>query len=280
MENFILTEIIGSLAMGDKLFRNITQLEPIIDSHGRLIFTAGRQSALVKARFRGEEYALKCYLRSLPHRQQLHHYIRHSTSEQTIIHPDLYTEELWVGDGWLDVALYKWVEGVTLDRAIRKALHDQNPEQLGQLLEEFTSLCKRVLAQEWRHGDLKTENIIVRPDGEMILVDCDALYVPNLATTTEIGTPHWIHPMRLANRDEHIDDYAIALIIVSLYALRADPSLFKGGCAVAMPSECNRESIDLLLRGNEPLRELHKALYAPSYIIEKLNDILECIAHK
>ena len=66
--------------------------------------------------------------------------------------------------------------------------------------------------QEWAHGDLKPENIIVRPDGTLSLVDCDAMWIPALAgrPAVELGTPPWRDPARTpAHFDHTIDNHAV-----------------------------------------------------------------------
>lgn len=76
---------------------------------------------------------------------------------------------------------------------------------------------------------MKPENIIVRPDGSMCLIDYDAMFIPSLAGegTSEIGTPNYQHPARDGRLyDKSIDDYPIALIGTSLRALALDASLY------------------------------------------------------
>ena len=244
-----------------------------------MIFTSGRESVVFNIAYRGENYALKCYFnRHLPRAERCSFLADHDP-QGLIVHPHYYCNELWTEQGAVDVALYKWSEGSSLDWNIRKALHDGNTDRLRQLLRSFIQLAVGTLEGEWRHGDPKPENIIVRPDGEMIWVDCDALYAPSLAPSEERGTPNWTHPARQENYDAHIDDYSIALLVVSLAALILKPQLFAGECGVAMPALGNRHEIAELLAPYEHLTALHEALYSQTYIINNLNHKIRCIAH-
>lgn len=275
MSKVQLTEIIDTLSLGDRLFRTLRGIEPLSDAHGRPIFSAGRESIVLKVLYRGEPHSLKCYLRPLPFRQLRHEYLNSNNIGDIIVHPQFFENELYINGNQIDVSLHKWIEGRSLDWTIRKAIHDESSQHLEQLLGEFLRLATTLLEGEWRHGDLKPENIIVRPNGEMIMVDCDALYAPSLPPSTEIGTPPWVHPERKSNYDSHIDDYSIALMVVSLAAVKGDLSLWKSESAVAMPPQQNRAAIDRLIAHNKSLCALHDALYSPSYKIENLKNILE-----
>lgn len=280
MTKLRLSDILDSLHFGDKLFKTLKNIEPLHSPCGGFTFSAGRQSVVCKVLHNNTPHALKCYLRTQSTRKPRYDYLTNAPNKEIFIRPQFFAQELYVNDCQIDVALYEWTEGHTLDWMIRKALHDCNSQLLEQLLGEFLRLATTILEGEWRHGDLKADNIIVCPDGRMKLIDCDALYAPSLPPSEERGTPLWVHPARGDNYDSHIDDYATALIVVSLAAIKGDLSLCKGESAVAMPSQQNRAAIDQLIANNEPLLALHNALYASSYKIENLKKLLECIAHQ
>lgn len=85
-----------------------------------------------------------------------------------------------------------------------------------------------VVADDWAHGDLKPENIVVRPSGELQLIDFDAMFLPAFAgrRSPELGTTAYQHPAREAgDLDASLDDYPAALISTALHALALDPSL-------------------------------------------------------
>lgn len=276
----LLHNLISYLAIGDEAFSSLRGIEPQYDPRGRMIFIAGRQSAVFKVSYEGRDYALKCYQSTSTLRAERCNYLSTHDPQGLFVHPRYYCNELWTKEGMIDVALYEWVDSRSLRWYIRKAIHDNSPSQLQKLLAQFCRLASNILDQEWRHGDLKIENIVLREsDREMVLVDCDALYAPLLTPSGELGTPNWVHPARGENYDAHIDDYGIALLVVSLAALALNPQLFVGECAVAIPSLGNRSEIAKLLVPYEELTTLHEALYNQTYIIDNLNHNLRCIEH-
>ena len=84
-------------------------------------------------------------------------------------------------------------------------------------------------AQSFAHGDIKPDNIMVRPDGTLTLVDYDGMYVAAMKgrKSPTIGTKDFAHPLRTVDDfDETIDDFALAVIALSLKAISLDPSLY------------------------------------------------------
>ena len=71
-------------------------------------------------------------------------------------------------------------------------------------------------------GDLKSDNIIVRPDGSLALVDYDGMFVPSMKgrKSPTKGTKNFSHPLRTVDDfDETIDDFSLASIALSLKAI-------------------------------------------------------------
>ena len=86
------------------------------------------------------------------------------------------------------------------------------------------------MSQPFAHGDLKPDNILVTEDGTLVLVDYDGMYVPAMQgqKARELGSPDYRHPMRTEDCfNEHIDDFPLALIGMSLKAIALDSSLLQ-----------------------------------------------------
>ena len=86
------------------------------------------------------------------------------------------------------------------------------------------------MSQPFAHGDLKPDNILVTEDGALVLVDYDGMYVPAMQgqKARELGSPDYRHPMRTEDCfNEHIDDFPLALIGMSLKAIALDTSLLQ-----------------------------------------------------
>ncbi|MCS7020159.1 MAG: WG repeat-containing protein, partial [Bernardetiaceae bacterium] len=97
------------------------------------------------------------------------------------------------------------------------------------LAQRFGQLGAWLLEQEFAHGDLKHDNIMVRPDGSLLLIDYDGMFVPALQgrQALELGGQGYQHPARTAQHfNRHLDDFSILIISLSLHALAAAPELY------------------------------------------------------
>ena len=207
-------------AMSDTfgLTRTLGVIDVCTDSNGKPLFLVGNNSIIFRIRHKEREMALKCYTRDKRNLRRI--YGAKCLREELYIHSDESHGE------WVDVILDDWVEGRTLQRAIAESVG--NTEQMRALAEEFDRLALSLLGEEWAHGDLKPENIIVTPDGRLQLIDFDAMFRPEFAgeRSDETGTTAFQHPARTADYfDKSIDDYPIALISTALHALALDPTL-------------------------------------------------------
>ena len=131
-------------------------------------------------------------------------------------------------DSEFPVLLMDWVEGQTLDKYIREHIDDQY--ELSLLAYQFSRLAMWLMPQPFAHGDLKPDNILVKEDGTLVLVDYDGMYVPAMKgqKARELGSPDFRHPGRTEEVfDDHIDDFSLACILLSLKAISLQPSLLK-----------------------------------------------------
>lgn len=125
------------------------------------------------------------------------------------------------------VLLMDWVDGIPLDQYLKRIINKSYEKDL--LAYRFSLLARWLVTQPFAHGDLKPDNICVRDDGSLILLDYDGMYVPALSgrKPLEQGSPHYRHPLRSTLPfDEHIDDYSLSLILLSLRAIALDETLY------------------------------------------------------
>ena len=187
-------------------------------ANGELDYHVGNNSVIFRIRHNGGDKMLKCYTREKRNLRRIY--------GERCLHEELYIHSDSMHGEWVDVILDDWIEGMDLHRAILDNLH--NPEALQALAEAFDEMALQLLHEEWAHGDLKPENIIVMPEGRMRLIDFDAMFLPEFAgeQSEECGTAAFQHPSRTADYfDKSIDDYPIALISTALHALAADGTL-------------------------------------------------------
>ena len=92
----------------------------------------------------------------------------------------------------------------------------------------FGKMAAWLRTQSFSHGDIKPDNIIVRPDGSLTLVDYDGMFVPSMkgSQSPTIGTRDFSHPLRTVDDfDETIDDFSLASIALSLKAISMKSTL-------------------------------------------------------
>lgn len=213
-------------------FRTLGEPEPQTNARGEIIFYAGNNSAIFPAEIEQGKISLKCYIKNGLYTNEIYSYLSH-VDDPLLTPIRLLKEEIFVYDvfgngSYHDIVCAEWVNGITLETALRRAARNDG-FTYSELSAAFERMALQLLDREWAHGDLKPENIIVRPDGTLRLIDYDAMFIPELSgrRTLEIGTPPYQHPLRDETMfDKHLDDYAVALIAVSLRALALEPTLY------------------------------------------------------
>ena len=124
------------------------------------------------------------------------------------------------------VLLMDWVEGETMEAYIASNYHNQSA--MSMLCYRFSKMAAWLRTQSFAHGDVKPDNIIVRPDGSLTLVDYDGMFVPSMKgyKSPTIGTKDFCHPLRtMDDFDETIDDFSLASIALSLKAISMNSTL-------------------------------------------------------
>ena len=94
-----------------------------------------------------------------------------------------------------------------------------------KFLSNYYQLTKWLIAQPFAHGDLKPDNILVKKDGNLVLVDYDGMYVPAIQgkMAREAGSPDYQNPNKKAEEfDENIDSFSLISIYLSLSIIAHD----------------------------------------------------------
>ena len=213
----------------------LQNLRPVMNGNDP-VMTSGNFAVVFKMKDEttGELYALKCFTQDQNDLADAYRKIieelRYVRSPY-FINLEYIDKGIWAGDydNAFPVLLMPWVEGESLDVHIAK-LVDKDPERLHLVAYEFSVMASWLVNQPFAHGDIKPDNIMVRPDGSLVLVDYDGLFVPSMRGTSsrEAGTPSFRHPNRPSMPfDEKIDDFPLASINLSLYLIALNPSLLK-----------------------------------------------------
>ena len=237
MQYPLISEYIEAIRLAADNFDKLSHLQPVLDGNGTPMMSSGGFAVVFKMYDpqAHKDVAVKCFLKEQEGRAESYQLIAQElayTSSSFLtpfryLDKELFVESQSTNDEEFPVVLMDWVEGETLDRYIQSHLADPNALRL--LAFQFSRLASWLLSQPFAHGDLKPDNILVRSDGTLTLVDYDGMFVPAMEGTAarELGSPDFRHPLRTAERfNEHIDDFPLAVILLSLKALSLSPSLW------------------------------------------------------
>lgn len=237
MQYPLISEYVEAIRSAEDNFNQLSDLRPVLDSNGNPVMSSGNFAVVFKMQDVNTQqlYAVKCFTREQEKREEHYRKIAEElefTSSPYLLHFRYLEDELFVdttqsNTNDFPVLVMDWAEGVTLDNYLKAHLHDSYVLQL--LAYRFCRMGAWLLSQPFAHGDLKPDNILVKKDGSLVLVDYDGMFVPALQdeNANELGSPDFRHPLRTeASFNEHIDDFAIASIALSLKAIALQPSLY------------------------------------------------------
>lgn len=206
----------------------------MLDGNDNPIMSSGNFAVVFKMTDGTKDYAVKCFMREQDGRNEAYRMIAEEleyVSSPYLAGIKYYEKELFVDsqatqETDFPVLLMDWVDGIPLDKYIAKNISDTY--NLKMVAYQFGKLAGWLLTQPFAHGDLKPDNILVTSEGLPVLVDYDGMYVPAMKgqKARELGSPDYRHPQRTDDDfNEHIDDFALASIALSLKAISLDPSL-------------------------------------------------------
>lgn len=215
----------------------LNHLVPVLDKHGEPYRSSGAFAVVFKMKDEqtGKCYALKCFTEEQEGRAEAYRQIAEELEfvDSPYITSVKYLEkELFVDSNCEDdefpVLLMDWIEGETMETYIAENYTDSY--EMSMLCYRFCKMAAWLRSQSFAHGDIKPDNIIVRPDGTLTLVDYDGMFVPAMKgqKSPTIGTKDFSHPLRtIDDFDETIDDFSLASIALSLKAISLDSSLLQ-----------------------------------------------------
>ena len=219
---------------GDNLDK-LSYLTPVQDDHGEPYRSSGAFAVVFKMQDKstGKYYALKCFTEEQQGRADAY---RHIADELDMVDSPYITsvkymeKELFVDsqceEDEFPVLLMDWVDGETMEAYIAANYHNQSA--MSMLCYRFGKMAAWLRSQSFAHGDVKPDNIIVRPDGSLTLVDYDGMFVPSMkgCKSPTVGTKDFCHPLRtMDDFDETIDDFSLASIALSLKAISMNSTL-------------------------------------------------------
>ena len=191
MQYPLISEYIEAIRLAADNFDKLSHLQPVLDGNGNPMMSSGNFAVVFKMYDpqAHKDVAVKCFLKEQEGRAESYQLIAQElayTSSSFLtpfryLDKELFVESQSTNDEEFPVVLMDWVEGETLDRYIQSHLADPNALRL--LAFQFSRLASWLLSQPFAHGDLKPDNILVRSDGTLTLVDYDGMFVPAMEGT-------------------------------------------------------------------------------------------------
>ena len=237
MQYPLISEYLTAIQDAHDNLDKLNHLVPVLDKHGEPYRSSGAFAVVFKMKDEqtGKCYALKCFTEEQEGRAEAYRQIAEELEfvDSPYITSVKYLEkELFVDSNCEDdefpVLLMDWIEGETMETFI--AENYTNSYEMSMLCYRFCKMAAWLRSQSFAHGDIKPDNIIVRPDGTLTLVDYDGMFVPAMKgqKSPTIGTKDFSHPLRtIDDFDETIDDFSLASIALSLKAISLDSSLLQ-----------------------------------------------------
>ena len=237
MQYPLISEYLAAIQDAHDNLDKLNHLVPVLDKHGEPYRSSGAFAVVFKMKDEqtGKCYALKCFTEEQEGRAEAYRQIAEELEfvDSPYITSVKYLEkELFVDSNCEDdefpVLLMDWIEGETMETFIAENYTDSY--EMSMLCYRFCKMAAWLRSQSFAHGDIKPDNIIVRPDGTLTLVDYDGMFVPAMKgqKSPTIGTKDFSHPLRtIDDFDETIDDFALASIALSLKAISLDSSLLQ-----------------------------------------------------
>ena len=235
MQYPLISEYLAAIRDADDNLDKLSHLVPVLDKYGEPYRSSGAFAVVFKMKDEqtGKCYALKCFTEEQEGRAEAYRQIAEELEfvDSPYITSVKYLEkELFVDSNCEDeefpVLLMDWIEGETMEAYI--AANYTDTHAMSMLCYRFCKMAAWLRSQSFAHGDIKPDNIMVRPDGTLTLVDYDGMFVPAMKgqKSPTVGTKDFSHPLRtIDDFDETIDDFALASIALSLKAISLNPSL-------------------------------------------------------
>ena len=236
MQYPLISEYLAAIREANDNLDKLSHLVPVLDKYGEPYRSSGAFAVVFKMADErtGKCYALKCFTEEQDNRAEAYRQISeeleycnsHYITSVKYLEGELYVDSN-CEENEFPVLLMDWIDGETMEAYIAANYADKYA--MSMLCYHFCQMAAWLRSQPFAHGDIKPDNIMVRPDGTLTLVDYDGMFVPSMKgrKSPTIGTKDFSHPLRtIDDFDENIDDFALSTIALSLKAISLSSSLF------------------------------------------------------
>ena len=235
MQYPLISEYVRAIQDASNNLDELAHLVPVLDDHGEPYRSSGAFAVVFKMKDEqtGKCYALKCFTEEQEGRAEAYRQIADElefVDSSYITSVKYLDKEIFVDSSCEEdefpVLLMDWIDGETMENYIAENYQDNYT--MAMLCYRFCKMAAWLRSQPFAHGDIKPDNIMVRPDGNLTLVDYDGMFVPAMKgqKSPTIGTKDFSHPLRTVDDfDETIDDFALASIALSLKVISMNSKL-------------------------------------------------------
>ena len=235
MQYPLISEYVRAIQDASSNLDKLAHLVPVLDDHGEPYRSSGAFAVVFKMKDEqtGKCYALKCFTEEQEGRAEAYRQIADElefVDSSYITSVKYLDKEIFVDSSCEEdefpVLLMDWIDGETMENYIAENYQDNYA--MAMLCYRFCKMAVWLRSQPFAHGDIKPDNIMVRPDGSLTLIDYDGMFVPAMKgqKSPTIGTKDFSHPLRAVDDfDETIDDFALASIALSLKAISMNSKL-------------------------------------------------------
>jgi thiamine kinase-like enzyme len=198
----------------------------------------GSSSVVFKLYDNNRYFALKCYITELIGRWEYLKQVQQKITKlenDRVVPFEIFENALTVKDDeqkthTCSVLLMPWIEGERLANRIKVLCKGKNRNLLKVLTQSLIDLAKDQLSQNYSHGDITPENLIITPGGKIILIDYDTFGftdMKKLSAYPRGWNYSYQHPSRHPlQTDIHADEFSLLVLIISLKALESEPELY------------------------------------------------------
>ena len=176
MQYPLISEYVRAIQDASSNLDKLAHLVPVLDGHGEPYRSSGAFAVVFKMKDEqtGKCYALKCFTEEQDGRAEAYRKIADELEfvDFSYITSVKYLEkEIFVDSSCEEdefpILLMDWIDGETMETYIAENYQDNYV--MAMLCYRFCKMAAWLRSQPFAHGDIKPDNIMVRPDGNLSL---------------------------------------------------------------------------------------------------------------
>lgn len=189
----------------------------------------GNFASIYRLNCADSSWAVRCFLYQIADRENRYRAISDCLREASLpfLLPFIYQADgIKVSGKSFPIVKMKYLDAYTLKNYVSSIAG--NKKAFAPLIKQIEMIALELKKHGIAHGDLQHDNILVH-EGNLFLVDYDAMFVPELSglSCNELGHPSYQHPEKSAtNFKQQMDNFSFWIIRNSLRIIAEDPCIF------------------------------------------------------